>query len=722
MNDLPKVPGGPALDRRGVLKLAAAAGVLPFLPGTTATAQAATQATQATQAAGTAAATCSTLPIISGPEFPIGAFWPPSMQDRFNLLSRFQEMKDAGFNWTFVGASDAEAEVAKNHTTLGFTDQVGLKAVVVNWHQRALQLRTEYTRHPSFVGFRLDDEPDPGEIADLAVGAAALRAAAPNLLQNVNLFPDPVPGGWRNYIHEFASSVRPQMLSYDRYPLLADGTNHANYCAEWQEFRAAGLGAGVPTWIYILSTKHIHYRTPTAADLAWQVNVSLAYGCKGIQYFCYWSPEPPGTPANFGPGLIDYEGNRSPIYDAAKALHANWLTPAGAELKPLVSERVVHANGSRPPATQPFTPDTWLSGTSGSPVVLGTFRSKDRKSRTRWVLVTNWSHTAASQAVLNVNTATVSTVSKFDPATKTYKAQSSSGSISVSLAPGAAALYRLDAPGTFLDPKVQLVLASDSEVHHGIQQADDTWVGPEALNGPARLVAASEFNGMLNVMEMTGDLIYHRVRGVDGSWSSRNLFGELKGVSSMTAAVTLGCLQVAFAAGGIVYHLMQFPDGRWDGPNRLGDEAKLVAATEFHGTFHMMQVDGAGRIYHRVRRGDGTWSSRNHFTTMANITSVAVTVVGEEMMVVIAAGGQLYYAIQHTDGSWQLPTQTGDPADHVAASSVGGELQITAISGGQAYTRRRRADGTLPPRVALPTELTNITAVASAGRSVEHCP
>ncbi|WP_405063298.1 hypothetical protein OG474_17125 [Kribbella sp. NBC_01505] len=698
----------PTIARRGILQLAAAAGILPFLPATKALAQ-------TTQAA---AAPCSSRPIISGPEFPIGAFWPPSMQPRFNTLEKFQEMKDAGFTWTFVGKDDDDKEIPYVHSTLDLTDQVGLKALVVNWHQKALELRNEYTRHPSFVGFRLDDEPDMSEIADLAAGSAALRAAAPNLLQNINLFPD--GGGWRSYVHEFASKVRPEMLSYDRYPLLADGSNFPGYCAEWQEFRAAGLGAGVPTWIYILSVQHAHYRTPSAADLAWQVNVSLAYGCKGIQYYCYSSPTAEHGP--YGPALIGIDGNRSPLYDAAKTLHSSWLAPAGAELKPLVSERVVHANGSAPPSVQAFTPDSFLTGTSGSPVVLGSFRSKDRKSRTRWVLVTNWSYTATARAILNVNTVTVSTVSRFDPATRTYQAQSSPASISVSLAPGAAALYRLDAPGTFLDPRVQLVLASDTEVHHGIQQADDTWVGPDALSGPARLVAASEFNGTLNVMEMTGDVVYHRVRAVDGSWSTRNIFGELKGVSSMSAAVVLGCLQVAFAAGGAVYHLMQFPDGRWDGPNRLGDAANLVAATEFKGTFNLIQVEASGQIYHRVRYGNGDWSSRNLFVNLSGITSVAVTVVGDEMMVVIAAGGQLHYAIQHTDGSWQLPTKTGDAADQVAASSVGGELQITAISAGQAYTKRRHADGTLAPKVAVPGAPANLRAVASAGRSVEHCP
>jgi len=702
----------PTMDRRGVLKLAAAAGLLPFLPATKALAR-------TTRAV---AAPRSALPILSGPEFPIGAFWPPSMQRRFNLLERFQEMKDAGFTWTFVGSNDDDKEVPYVHSTLDFTDQLGLKAVVVNWPEKALERRDEFTRHPSFAGFRLTDEPPAAEFPRYATGSAALRAAAPNLLLNINLLPDlgvghpTMPSGWREYIHEFVGAVRPDMLSYDRYPLYDDGTDHANYCGEWREFRAAGLGAGVPTWIYILSVPHWRYRSPSAAELAWQVNVSLAYGCKGIQYFCYWSPEPPPS---YGAALIDYEGNRAPLYGYATTLNKSWLAPAGSQLKPLVSERVVHANGSVPPNAEPFTPDKFVTGTTGSPVVLGTFRSKDRKPLTRWLLVTNWSHATSAQATLNLDTTTVSGVSRFDPETRTYTAQPSPASISVSLAPGAAALYRLDSPGTSLDPELQLVVATETGVHHGIQQVGGAWTELNSLGGPARLVAASERNGALDVMEMTGDAIYHRVRAVDGSWGSRNLFGGLGAVSSMAAAVVVGSLQVAFASGGVVYHTMQYADGRWDGPNRLGDAANLVAATEFHSTFHLIQVEASGRIYHRVRNANGSWSSRNLFVTLAGVTSVAVTVVGDEMMVVIAAGGQLYYAIQHTDGSWQWPAQTGDAADQVAASSVGGELQITATSGGKLYTRRRQADGTLTPRVALPTTLTNVTAIASAGRSIE---
>ncbi|MBB6566622.1 hypothetical protein HPO96_20980 [Kribbella sandramycini] len=703
--------GGFELDRRGLLKLAAAAGVLPFVPALATPAQAA------------AAAGCTAMPLVSGPELPIVAFWPPSMQPRFNTLARFQEMKDAGFTATLVGETDDD-DMAYVHSTLSFTDQTGLKALVVNRGPRALETYQEYSRHPSVVGYRLYDEPGQDAFQQVANDSAPLRAAAPGLLPYVNLLPDMggapwMPSGWRAYLQDFVRIFRPPLLSYDRYPLFLD-RDHPAYFAEWQEMRAAGLGAGLPTWIHILSVKHFHYRMPTAAELAWQVNVSLAYGCKGIQYFCYWSPgqRPDGL---YEQALFDYDGNRTHLYDAAKTLHANWLAPAGAELKPLVSESVTHANGSRPSGTIPFGPDKYLTGTSGSPVILSRFRSKDRKPLTRWLLVANPSHSAATQATLNVDTTRVTAVSRFDPATRTYQSQPSPASITVALAPGAAALYRLDAPGAALDPQVQLVLVAGGTTYHAIQQADGSWNGPNLLGDPARLVAASEFNGALNLMEIDGDVIHHQLRSVDGSWAGRNLYGGLGAVSSITSAVVVGCLQVAFAAGGVVYHTMGFPDGRWDGPNRIGNNARLVAAAERNSSFEMLQVDGS-HIYHRVRLPDGNWTPRNLFATLDGITSLAVATVNEDLMVVIAAAGQLYYAIGRSNGTWQFPTPTNDPADQVAASAVNGELLITAITAGQPYTRRRRSDGTLTPRSNLPTTLTDITALTTTGRSPELCP
>ncbi|TDD49077.1 hypothetical protein E1263_32540 [Kribbella antibiotica] len=696
------------INRRGILKLAAAAGILPFLPATTALAK-------TTEAA---VAACSPVPLLSGPEFPIGSFWPPSMQERFNTLERFQELKNAGFTFSFVGASD-EDDTAYVHSTLSYADQVGLKALVVNGPERALQTYRDYARHPSFVGYRLADEPGPLAFPALATATAAFQREAPHLMPYLNMYPGDGEG-WRRYVHGFTEKLRPVVLSYDRYPLLSGGLEDGGYFAAWQEMRAVGLGTGRPTWIYIQSLAYNNHRKPTPPELAWQVNISLAYGCKGVQYFCYQTPRSSGGEV-FGPALLDFDGNRTDLYDASKDLNTKWLSPVGAQLKPLVSEHVVHANEPSPPAgAAAFTPDTFLRSTSGDAVVLGRFRSTDRTSKTRWLLIANRSHGTVAQAVVNVNTDTVKAISQFDPFTGTYAQQGYPEFMTVRLPAGAAALFRLDAPGAFVDPQVQLVLVASGAAHHTIQETGGNWLGPNPLGSTARLVGIAEYNGALHVMELAGDTIYHRVRTVDGAWGSRNEFSRIAGISSLATSVVIGSLQAVFAVNGIIFHTMQHPDGTWDGPNRLGDAAQLVAATDIHDVLNVISVAGS-QIYHRVRFGDGTWGSRNLFTTLNGITSIDVTHVAGEMMIVIAAGGQLYYAVQHTDGSWQWPTQTGDAADQVTASAVGGELQITAVAAGQPFIRRRRADGTLTPRAVLPP-LTGVTALSSTSRSPESCP
>jgi len=92
------------------------------------------------------------------------------------------------------------------------------------------------------------------------------------------------------------------------------------------------------------------------------------------------------------------------------------LQQVGRELKPLVSESVVHANENPlPTSTTGFTPTDLVSGITGQPVVVGTFRSRDTAVRDRWLLVANRSHSAAASATVEVRTDKVYGVEVFHP-------------------------------------------------------------------------------------------------------------------------------------------------------------------------------------------------------------------------------------------------------------------------------------------------------------------
>ena len=155
-----------------------------------------------------------------------------------------------------------------------------------------------------------------------------------------------------------------------------------------------------------------------------------------------WTPEA-ARGEGFGPALITVDGRRTPRYAAARKINTTWLHQVGRELKPLVSETVVHANETPlPNGTVGFTPTNLVTAVTGNPVVIGTFHSRDTASTDRWLLVANRSHTARSRAVITPNPQTVSTVGVFQPATQTYT-PSPATPTPVDLPPGAATLLKL---------------------------------------------------------------------------------------------------------------------------------------------------------------------------------------------------------------------------------------------------------------------------------------
>lgn len=403
------------------------------------------------------------LPLVGGPDFPIGLFWPPPPFE--TTQARYQEIADAGFTFVITGNYVFDEYIGRH--ALGFADQVGLKVLIAD-DPRVLALghyltvsddRTvpssittadakgwmstafgNYGGHPSFAGFNLYDEPAPNRFANVGSLIDLSRQLQPTLLPYANL----VPGngsGYAAFVQSYIDQAKPSLLSFDRYPILTSGVD-VNYFDNWAIHREASLRTGLPVWTYIQSVGYNGHRVPTAAELAWQVNVSLAYGCKGIQYFTYWTPDP-ARGEGFHDGIISVDGKRTPLYGAARALNRNWLQPVGKELKPLVSESVQHANEDPlPPSTVGFSPGDYLTSASGSAAIVALFKQADDDG-TRWLLVANRDPGKPASVALGVNRDNVTSVARFVPSTGTYVGQGHPATLKLDLDPGAGALYRL---------------------------------------------------------------------------------------------------------------------------------------------------------------------------------------------------------------------------------------------------------------------------------------
>ncbi|MEV6104623.1 hypothetical protein AB0M28_07870 [Streptomyces sp. NPDC051940] len=446
-------------DLIGAAGAAAAATALPLAAGSPASAA---PAAAQTQAEAVAIPSPAELPLTGGPDFPIGIFWPP--HPFASTHERYAEVADAGFDFIISGNYAGDGNIFQHQ--LRIARDTGLKLLISDdiqvrnmsrWFSisdnpavslsvtpaeaDALYKRAAdaYGPYSSLAGFNFYDEPGAGWFATLARALEIARARTPKLLPYINLFPSTST----TYYQQFVDVVKPSLVSFDRYPLLSDGREDANYFLNWSLVRKAALSADLPAWIFIQTLSYDNHRTPTAAELLWQINISLAYGAKGIQYFTYWTPEA-ARGEGFGPALITVEGERTERYDAARTINTTWLRQVGRELKPLLPDTVVHANEPVLPAgTVGFTPGGGLVAVSGQPVVIGTFRSRDAAVTDRWALVANRWHNARAAATVTVDPAVVSAVEVFDPATSTYRPSGTVRRFDVDLAPGEATLVRL---------------------------------------------------------------------------------------------------------------------------------------------------------------------------------------------------------------------------------------------------------------------------------------
>jgi hypothetical protein len=283
--------------------------------------------------------------------------------------------------------------------------------------------------YESFVGLHVYDEPSVGQLPDLATVLDIIRDIDPDCLPYVNHLPG----------FDYQAAVEhldPELLSFDRYPILAQGED-GGYLRNWADVREAALPDDIPTWAYVQSVGYTAHAVPTRDDLYWQVNISLAFGCKGIQYFTYWTPDP-ARGENFTGGILTVEGERTPLYDHTTEVNS-YLAPLGKQLLPLTSTAVQAANiDPVPDGLVAFVPDDDLLRVDGDAVVLGRFSGPDEH---RYVLVANYSRHDSADVTLRANDAGIEKVAVFDPTQETWQNQGQR--FRVSLQAGRAALVRL---------------------------------------------------------------------------------------------------------------------------------------------------------------------------------------------------------------------------------------------------------------------------------------
>ncbi|MEV0528693.1 S8 family serine peptidase [Streptomyces sp. NPDC050439] len=217
--------------------------------------------------------------------------------------------------------------------------------------------------------------------------------------------------------------------------------------------------------------------------------------------------------------------------------------------------------------------------------------------------------------------------------------------------------------------------------------------------------------------------LWHTIRRGDRSWFG---FGDIEGqagdIGSTTETACAGVgptLHVcAVNAAGRLWHTIRFADGSWQNPfgdieGQTGDIGSVVkvACAGVGDELHVCAVNADGRLWHTIRRADGSWFPFGDVEGQAGDIGEATDIAlaaganGQVHLCVVNAEGRLWHTIRFADGSWQNPfgdieAQTGDVGGvkRVAAAGSGAELHVCAVNAaGRLWHTIRRANGSWFP-------------------------
>lgn len=177
-------------------------------------------------------------------------------------------------------------------------------------------------------GLIVKDEPNEKQFSRITQSKQILRELfGKKYLYHSNLYPNyatntqlyggddyPADYSYEQYVENYCKTYDPQILSYDFYPVHTTYVS-PDYYVNMSVIREYAAKYEIPFWTYIqCSSFRKNIKVPDAGDLRWLVNSSLAYGCKGLQYFTYVDALSSGN-ERFTGSPIDKNGNKTATYD-----------------------------------------------------------------------------------------------------------------------------------------------------------------------------------------------------------------------------------------------------------------------------------------------------------------------------------------------------------------------------------------------------------------------
>lgn len=338
-----------------------------------------------------------TLKNLGDTTLPIGAWVAPpyidtvintSITENYITPASYKDVADSGINAIYAlydkVDSSGKSDTGNNAAILKALDYAAdngivyvlrdgnIMSFVEESHKTASAFYQSVYGHKGFGGVLAQDEPSAllfsalGEaksnfVSEFGDDSAFMINLFPTYATQAQLFGDSSSAyTYRDYIEQYVQKVLPQYVSYDYYAMTGGNPNIASGVFEnLSVVKEVCDEYGLPYWVFIQSCSFGNNRAVNQAEIDWQVNTSLAYGAKGIQYFTYWTPyDDAGTSPDFYPSrsneqimaMVAPDGSKNATYYYVQKTNRQ-AAAAGEYLVDCGMAGVIQVNGS--PATVP---------------------------------------------------------------------------------------------------------------------------------------------------------------------------------------------------------------------------------------------------------------------------------------------------------------------------------------------------------------------------------